>query len=57
MLLMLGLTIAFALANFDSERLLQMMAVLTTLVGSVIAFAVVKFNRIHGVDSAELPIT
>jgi len=57
MLLMLGLTIAFALANFDSERLLQMMAVLTTLVGSVIAFAVVKFNRIHGADSAELPIT
>ena len=57
MLLMLGLTIAFALANFDSERLLQMMAVLTTLVGSVIAFAVVKFNQIHDVESAELPIS
>ena len=57
MLLMLGLTIAFALANFDSEHLLQMMAVLTTLVGSVIAFAVVKFNQLHGVESAELPIS
>ena len=57
MLLMLGLTIVFALANFDSEHLLQMMAVLTTLVGSVIAFAVVKFNQLHGVESAELPIS
>ena len=54
---MLGLTIAFALANFDSEHLLQMMAVLTTLVGSAIAFAVVKFNQLHGVESAELPIS
>ena len=52
MLLMLGLTIAFALADFDSHHLLQMMAVLTTLVGSVIAFAVVKFNQVHGVDVA-----
>jgi acyl-[acyl-carrier-protein]-phospholipid O-acyltransferase/long-chain-fatty-acid--[acyl-carrier-protein] ligase len=55
MLLMLSLTIAFALADFDSHHLLQMMAVLTTLVGSVIAFAVVKFNQVHGVESAELP--
>ena len=52
MLLMLGLTIAFALADFDSHHLLQMMAVLTTLVGSVIAFAVVKFNQVHGADAA-----
>ena len=52
MLLMLGLTIAFALADFDSHHLLQMMAVLATVVGSVIAFAVVKFNQVHGVDAA-----
>ena len=51
MLLMLGLTIAFALADFDSEHLLQMMAVLTTVVGSVIAFAVLKFNQVHGPES------
>ena len=52
MLLMLGLTIAFALADFDSEHLLQMMAVLTTVVGSVIAFAVLKFNQVYGPESA-----
>lgn len=47
MLAMLGLTIAFALANFDSQHLLQMMALLTTVVGGAIAWAVLRFDRLE----------
>jgi acyl-[acyl-carrier-protein]-phospholipid O-acyltransferase/long-chain-fatty-acid--[acyl-carrier-protein] ligase len=46
MLAMLGLTIAFALANFDSQHLLQMMALLTTVVGGAIAWAVLRFDQL-----------
>ena len=46
MLTMLGLTIVFALAHFDSQHLLQMMALLTTVAGGAIAWAVMRFNRL-----------
>ena len=44
MLLMLGLTIAFALAGVDSARLLQMMALLTTVLGSGLAWLIIGFK-------------
>lgn len=45
MLTMLGLTIAFALADFDSRYLLQMMALLTTILGSILAWLILRFER------------
>lgn len=45
MLAMLALTIAFALADFDSQHLLQMMALLTTVLGGLLAWLIVGFDK------------
>lgn len=45
MLAMLALTIAFALADFDSQYLLQMMALLTTVLGGLLAWLIVGFDK------------